>query len=839
MDQVLNRRIVKRVLLVAVLGVSSSVAGTARAAGMLLVDKGAGSVPIIVASNAPPATLKAAEELVAYVEKISGASPQIFNEPPDGEGAVWVGFHLKVADLFPRVDFDFLHPEEILMVCDGTNVLIAGRDRMAGTNQTEFGTANAVYTFLQKHLDVRWFWPGPLGEDVPRRETITLPVFSDRFHPPWRMRFFWRGSVGWQADPLVADWFRFQRMELGSARFSAGHSFTDWWEKYHEAHPEWFALRGDGTRTPEKWGTNTNPHAVKMCVSNPEVVEQWLRNAEERLRNDPSLAVLGATPNDGGGFCTCTNCRAWDNTNGPPVWGYVALTDRYVKFWNILARGLRERLPGREAFVGAYAYSGYKTPPVAEKLGPNIAVGYVGHFPLAGDEVTAREKDAWKSWADKATLMFFRPNLFHYTGGPLGLPSVAPRRTFRDFLFLAENKCVGLQVDGLPLCWATQGVQYYVMAQFAYDPFQDGEALLKDYYRRGFGPAADPVEAYFNLLEKAHEALLPQIRHSSGWAREAVAVYQRVYADDLLDAAERLLDQAAAATAQGPARHRNRVAFVRSGFDFVRLQVRIMHAMQRLREGKNKDAAAVKEAVDLCARREQLYKDLWPTFAIRSARWYYKSRRMGDYMGPPSKELLNSARRSEVLLAPSRWKLAWTDDFDRAELGKNWRALEGVWRVEDGCLVSKGGGRLVAARKFPGLHKVEFAASVTPNPGEIVSDMDPIIHCDDKGAGYLMQFGGYYNKRSSIQKVGAVLAKGEHKIEPGKTHSIVAELDGNTLRLAVDGKTILEHRETYPLLGKDRDRIGFYTYQGIVKIERVKVYTSEAVPQTEHEGARE
>ena len=86
------------------------------------------------------------------------------------------------------------------------------------------------------------------------------------------------------------------------------------------------------------------------------------------------------------------------------MWGYVALTDRYVKFWNILARGLKQRFPDRDVCVGAYAYSAYSTPPVAEKLEKNITMAYVGCFPLESEANREKQKNDWKRWWRFAAL---------------------------------------------------------------------------------------------------------------------------------------------------------------------------------------------------------------------------------------------------------------------------------------------------------------------------------------------------------------------------------------------------------------------------------------------------
>ena len=98
---------------------------------LILVDKGASLAPIIVFKDAPPMTRKAADELAAYIEKVGGAKPQVIEGLPDPlpEKAIWVGFQPKLKELFPKTDFDFKYPEEILIACDGKNLVIAGRDR--------------------------------------------------------------------------------------------------------------------------------------------------------------------------------------------------------------------------------------------------------------------------------------------------------------------------------------------------------------------------------------------------------------------------------------------------------------------------------------------------------------------------------------------------------------------------------------------------------------------------------------------------------------------------------------------------------------------------------------
>ena len=71
-----------------------SVAADVAAGGKLvLVEKGVSRAPIIVAEGASPETVRAAEELAGYIQKTSGARPDVIKGSPDPAPAraIWVG----------------------------------------------------------------------------------------------------------------------------------------------------------------------------------------------------------------------------------------------------------------------------------------------------------------------------------------------------------------------------------------------------------------------------------------------------------------------------------------------------------------------------------------------------------------------------------------------------------------------------------------------------------------------------------------------------------------------------------------------------------------------------
>ncbi len=614
--------------------------------------------PIILTKGDPAsaANWQAAEDLADYIEKVSGARPELLTEAPDPipGRAIWIGLNPHLKALLPDVDFTFEQREEILIAASPYHLAIVGRDRFVDEHQIEFGTSNAVYTFVQDYLGVRWFWPGPSGEDVIRRDTLVFEPFEHRFAPPFWARQVYRDSL---TDNRLREWRRFHRILHDSFDIHASsHAFTTWRERFLETHPEYFALQPDGTR-----GTFPPPPSrnQKLCESNPDVWAQWLADAEATLEARPTKAAIRAAPNDGprSGICICENCLAWDNPGGPRFrynWAegsqeYVATTDRNIKFWNQLARLLKARFPDREGlYVQGGAYGPYKTPPVAAVPGDNIVFTYVGHFPITNAEAREAEQAEWRAWSEVTDNLFLRPNLFWYSGGAFGMPGVSLRNTMEDFRFLAEHHCRGIIIDTTPQHWAVQGPQYYLMARMAWDPMLDGDAVMDEYYRRAFGPAASSIERYFALMEQAHEDIVnqPGWRASMGLALGGTlsGMLQSVYDAAVLAQADELLSEAEAQVADAPQRFRQRVAMIRAGLDHAEALLESFAVMARVNASNGRDREAVRRAIALAEHRQALANS-YDGLVVNKTAWLLG--RMAPFMGPPTDEHLQAAGQAE------------------------------------------------------------------------------------------------------------------------------------------------------------------------------------------------
>lgn len=183
------------------------------------------------------------------------------------------------------------------------------------------------------------------------------------------------------------------------------------------------------------------------------------------------------------------------------------------------------------------------------------------------------------------------------------------------------------------------------------------------------------------------------------------------------------------------------------------------------------------------------------------------------------------------------WQLVFSDDFEREELGPDWKAKTDNWEISDGMLVKQHPGpcgEIVLTRPIRGLQRVEFEAVSSGEPGDLSVTLHGRNHRIRSGdeliyvlkSGYFLQFGGRGNAVNQILRMGETVATDKNKqIEKDKVHHIVAEFDGTRVRMTVDGDVVLEYEENDPLLGGDHEHLTFYISRNGA-IRSVKVFSA-------------
>ena len=167
-------------------------------------------------------------------------------------------------------------------------------------------------------------------------------------------------------------------------------------------------------------------------------------------------------------------------------------------------------------------------------------------------------------------------------------------QTIEDFKLVGE-KAMGIFVDMVWEHWATHGPQYYLMAHLLWDPSQDGQVVLQNYYQRAFGLAAAELEAYWNLAEETRSIF---------WAGDRA--YPDVYDKAFFDRAYAILEQASRKVMDEPERFGARIDFVRIGLDHTRHMIDIRAGMTRY---WNRDESELANVLATWEKIEQLCKN--------------------------------------------------------------------------------------------------------------------------------------------------------------------------------------------------------------------------------------
>jgi hypothetical protein len=512
--------------------------------GLDLVRDGRPTATIVIAPDAPRMVRFAASELQTYVEKATGAKLPIAEvEPAEGAARVFVGESTATRAL--GLSSAGVKPDGFYLLATDNWLALFGRESEpvyanshpfrsgqsyhppSGISRYgETGALYAVYQFLYDHCGVRWYLPGELGEVVPRQAAIQVGVLSVQKAPDFEYRFLYHADL--PKDDAAAYWYR--RIGYGAPKpVWITHSFF-WFNKYRETHPEYYAILPDGGRDFDVTGEPPG----NFCLSEPGFVQQVVADIRAYFDANPDHLIFPVMPNDSWiRICECDRCQG-QVTPGPETGKY---SDYLWRFVHGVAQEIHRSHPDK--LIGCCAYAHYLDPPrTIEQLSPNVAV-MIADSPRSG-RVTDTYRQFVAAWGDKAkTLYRWEYYLYGLNDRTVqGLPVLFSANIAED-LRLLKGKSRGEMIEAES--WRARSedsermyypgmthLNLYITGKLLWDADADVVALLEDYYARFYGPAKEPMKAFWTLAES-----LWQEKTAEG-APEVFAVYTEPRIDQLL-----------------------------------------------------------------------------------------------------------------------------------------------------------------------------------------------------------------------------------------------------------------------------------------------------------------
>jgi hypothetical protein len=530
---------------------------------------------VVVAADALPVTKTAAAELARYAGLIAGHELSVV--PLDKFSRESPGLTFFVGEAAGAQALG--HPlapwkrEEWTLHSIPAGLVLAGHDGPgdAWSMSVAGGSMLAVYTLLEDHLGVRWFWPGEFGEHVPANAEAVIAALDVRRQPVFEIRSVSTGYAPYHNKTFHEEsrkWAR--RSRLGWVRSAVfGHSWNDAFNLRNDTsfkeHPEWFALV-KGVRKPPQ-----------MCTTNPEVIA---RMVEFVLAGKAD--IMNISPSDGGGFCECERCRALDV---PGLLAYdnktVQLSDRIFTYANEVARRVRERNP--EKGCGMFAYTFYNKPPVKiPKLEPNLYLSFVYQSAAHRDPENLREwRESVAGWQKLGAKMVVREGWGnHYY---FDLPFLHDRQITDNLAEAHKLGFVAAYGDGSKN-FATVAPNNWAITHAMWDPQRDATALMRDFYDSAYGPVAREMEAFFASYTKAldaHWAERDRNVDATGIAyANVIGAWGRLIPPAAVEEAEQHLREAEKKAP--PGEYADRVRFHRFGQDYTRTMLDLLATYREL-----------------------------------------------------------------------------------------------------------------------------------------------------------------------------------------------------------------------------------------------------------------
>ncbi|MDZ4198393.1 MAG: hypothetical protein U1E27_03815, partial [Kiritimatiellia bacterium] len=305
----------------------------------VLLKNGQPACEIVIPADSPYASYyrEVAERLKAFLDEATGTSFEIVTDRKPTSNGLFLGpcdrpFIRKVyaeeIPALPQEGFRITRFEQGYLLAgqdgpsrvreDGTLNIAALRHRR--------GTFFAACDFLERLLGYRFYFPGRLGMHVPdyRNRTVQLPALTYTDAPvfPLRMSSYPNYETLDQAllgAPLNQRILWHRMLRPADVEYQLfGHTDQGWHELYAKSHPEFFALRPDGTRSVGERG----PHSMQLCYSEPGLLKEHLSLIERAYQgesipqvfsgpyNHPNESYIYWWPNDGYRGCACDGCMA-------------------------------------------------------------------------------------------------------------------------------------------------------------------------------------------------------------------------------------------------------------------------------------------------------------------------------------------------------------------------------------------------------------------------------------------------------------------------------------------------------------------------------------------------
>ena len=526
-------------------------------------DSSASSSMVLIGPDTPPASIVVADEPAAMldhlgrprltqrdaaellqdmIERATGAKLPIVSVPqvqPGDDPLIVVGQNAISESAGLKAPED---PEGFRIVAFDRGVALLGKIAETGTNNWQMpvdrGTMHAVEHFLENQVGYRFYFSSldddqmfELGTIIPELETLSVPNDLDESQSP---------AFKYRIPHSLPGGRRVIGHRQGQANaFVANHSHAGWDRLYGETNPEYFVLRKDGTRDM-RFLDYSVPGVLDREIEH--LTGFFERGERKGMGRIPSARYIQVEPEDNYPDSHSESAQAMLDHDGHR-WG------RQSRLWFDYVRRLAAEAEQRwpDMRVSTLAYQWHTMPPPFD-IPDNVDVMLCMMLPtVMGKEPEAHQHnlDLVEQWASKLDHNPDRLYIWDYWCWPgfwTTAPTLAPRYQQR-WLQTMQGRISGVFINGGGHPDQYDHFMFHVWQRLLWNPDADVDALLTDYCQQFFGPAAEPMQKFYELLIDRWENVEWSQHIREGYASPKL-IYGQTYPPEVIEQLQAYLDKA-------------------------------------------------------------------------------------------------------------------------------------------------------------------------------------------------------------------------------------------------------------------------------------------------------
>lgn len=536
------------------------------------------------AMNANETEVRAARELQSVIAEMTGAilpliyAPEQIQAALDGQSPILIVGELALTtEPSLRAALDAVAKKTPVLRSDAIVVRRVGNRVYVAGNHSDAHVYAAIE--LLQRWGCRWYLPTEFGQCVPDMTDLRLGELDYAYASPFEVRRYW---LSWLGDSTGKEEFM-RRNRFNDISVPNGHNLGQYTKDLIPPGKSMFNVPIAEDRTARHVAEQVLP----IYAAGKDVqlgMEDGLYESDSPI--DRELVAL-----------------QYDK-----YFQTQSYTDAFMTFYNKVARTLQERAPESKAHVGFLAYSNITLPPVRIRNAEKPLVAYLA--PIDFDPIHSMDdprsaprrelKEIMYRWAE---IMEGRLVIYDYDQSMLvwrDIPNPSHQAFSKDIQHYRKAGILGIDTESRGAI-ATTFLNLHIRGQLMWNPDQDVALLLKEFYPKFYGPAAEPMEAYWNAIYEAWDNTLA--------TEHEYFVAPSIYTPELVEFLRSKLAMAESAVPSPEADDSKNAKLIRQRMQFTRLQFDLLDAYMGMVRAANSDADYLR-AVALGERglavREQL-----------------------------------------------------------------------------------------------------------------------------------------------------------------------------------------------------------------------------------------